>query len=98
MVPNVDKIFVFIAMVLTTGATNLPDCPTSGHPGFWFSKISTNLCFQDLGNKYRHLIIPSPDGSVAFTVDGYEGKFMKNGKTLGQPFKVVEDEEIVLVP
>ncbi len=89
---------VFIAVVLTAGATNPPNCPTSGHPGFRLSKISTNLCFQDLHNKYRHLFIPAPDRSVALAVDGYKGEFVKNGKILGQPFDVAEDEEIVWSP
>jgi len=86
---------VFTASGLAIGAINPPECPTSGHPGFRISKISTNLCFQDLTKKYRHLYVPSPDSSVVLIVDGYEGRFVKHGKTLGQPFKVAEDEDII---
>src|SRR3974390_2170378 len=82
----------------TAGAANLPDCPTSGSPGFRLSKISTNLCFQDRDNKNRHLYVPSPDGSVVLAVDGYEGKFVKNGKMVGEPFRVAEDEDIIWSP
>jgi len=35
---------------------------------------------------------------VVLIVDGYEGKFVKNGKTLGQPFRVAEDEDIIWSP
>ena len=89
---------VFTASGLAIGAINPPECPTSGHPGFRISKVSTNLCFQDLNKKYRHLYVPSPDSSVVLIVDGYEGRFVKNGKTLGQPFKVAEDEDIIWSP
>jgi hypothetical protein len=89
---------VFIASGVPISASNLPNCPTSGHPGFRLSKVSTNLCFQDLNNKYRHLYLPSPDGSVLLIVDGYEGRFVKNGKTLGQLFRVAEDEDIIWSP
>ncbi len=90
-------VFMFIS-ASTAGAATLTDCPTSGRPGFRLSKISTNLCFQDLKNKHRHLYIPSPDGSVVLIVDGYEGKFVKNGKTLGHPFRVSEGEDIIWSP
>ena len=89
---------VFTASGLAIGAINPPECPTSGDPGFRISKVSTNLCFQNLNKKYRHLYVPSPDSSVVLIVDGYEGRFVKNGKTLGQPFKVAEDEDIIWSP
>ena len=93
---NVDKIFVgphvqllaviglvFMVNGLATAATNLPDCPTSGRPGFTISKVSTHLCFQDLDSKHRNLYVPSPDGSVVLTVDGYEGKKVQKWEDLG---------------
>jgi hypothetical protein len=75
-----------------------PNCPKTGErPGF-YSKLGIILCFQDVDNEIRHLEIPSPDGSDLLVVDGYDGKFTKNGKQVGHSFKVARDEEVIWSP
>ena len=40
----------------------------------------------------------SAQTALSLSVDGFKGEFVKNGKILGQPFDVAEDEEIIWSP
>jgi hypothetical protein len=73
-------------------------CPAGGRKGGYFSKKAVSLCFQDVDKGIRHLEIPSPNQSVVLAVDGNQGRFLVNGRTVAGPIAVAPDEEVIWSP
>jgi hypothetical protein len=73
-------------------------CPVSGQKPGYYSELSVSLCFQDFDAGRRHLVIPSPDGSIELIVDGQDGSFHTREHTVIRTFATTRDEEIVWSP
>ncbi len=71
-------------------------CPAAGHTPGGYSQISVDLCYQD-GDK-RHLKIDSPDRSVTLVVNDNSGQLYRNGKTIGNSFSTLDDQEWLWSP
>jgi hypothetical protein len=73
-------------------------CPKVGQRHGAYSNLSVTLCFQDADKGARHLEIASPNGAIQLVVDGNEGKFTQNGESIGGPFLIANDSEIIWSP
>lgn len=90
---------MLLTFVRLTTVSQVPhdNCPPQGHVGN-FSRLSVDLCFEDVENERRHLEIASPDHSLRLVVDGRDGEAYAQGQKVGQPIGIMREEEVIWSP
>lgn len=71
-------------------------CPISSHRPGSYSKLSIDLCFQDVDAERRHLEIPSPDGSTILVVESQDAWIVKKDRRIPAAFLVGRSQEEII--
>jgi len=88
------NLVLFALGYLVTSSDSRTGCPSQGRAGE-FSRLSVDLCFQNVETQQRQLEIPSPDHSLQFVVKGKDGQIYAQDQKVGPLFGVLRDEEII---